>query len=217
MSSPLQQRLTDAHARNRELALSVGNARALLAQHGFQQTPEDALDVMVARAVDAARYPAQVGWEDERQSVRTLHKWAMQAADRGDLYAGLVFETRALYAAHALGEQVSVPTRYILAKSVRGFAAAIMAMEEGTPVSTISEPSVAPAGVDEAAKEDPVNLRSVAQWVLKLYDNEHASWDEIDTAMNTLREVLADPSHGTPHAASEDGTGTLDATGGRGD
>jgi hypothetical protein len=140
--------LADAHARNRELALSVGNARALLAQHGFQHTPEDALDVMVARAVDAARYPAQVGWENERQPVRTLHKWAMQASDRGELYAGLVFETRALYAAHALGEQVSVPTRCILAKSVRGFAEAIMAMEHGRPTANALEPEDSPSALD---------------------------------------------------------------------
>ena len=55
MSDTIEQQLAAAHARNRDLALSIGNARALLAQHGFQQTPEDTLDVMVARAMAAPR------------------------------------------------------------------------------------------------------------------------------------------------------------------
>lgn len=77
MSDTIEQQLAAAHARNRDLALSIGNARAILAQHGFQQTPEDTLDVMVARAVA----PARAEGAGEEQSARDAYVLEALACD----------------------------------------------------------------------------------------------------------------------------------------
>ena len=123
----------------------------------------------------------------------------MEALDRSDLYEGLRMEVRALLRAHDLDEQVSTPTRYVLAKSVQGFAKAIEDAEVGTPVGSTREGADAEDAEWEktfaANREKLDSMRARALKAAPAADaRDAARWRD---ALKCLVGAVGDPYEGT--------------------